>query len=146
MLLAPSNVVSFAVALGAGLLIGIERERRKGAGAARALAGVRTFTLTSLAGALAQALQQPLLVAAGAVLTVVLIAIATFPPRCVAGRRCPPGSGIVRTRLRLRFDATAQSARLECIGSAGTNEKGPDQARGYRSLREFRGLPTSAGG
>jgi uncharacterized membrane protein YhiD involved in acid resistance len=61
--LAPSNVVSFAVALGAGLLIGIERERRKGAGPDRALAGVRTFTLTSLAGALAQALQQPLLVA-----------------------------------------------------------------------------------
>jgi Domain of unknown function (DUF4010)/MgtC family len=76
MVLAPAHVVSFAVALGAGLLIGIERERRKGAGADRALAGVRTFTLTSLAGALAQALQQPLLVAAGAVLTVVLIAIA----------------------------------------------------------------------
>lgn len=73
---APSNVVSFAVALGAGLLIGIERERRKGAGADRALAGVRTFTLTSLAGALAQALHQPFVVAAGAVLTVVLIAIA----------------------------------------------------------------------
>lgn len=76
MILSLSNVASFAVALGAGLLIGIERERRKGVGANRALAGVRTFTLTSLAGALAQALQQPLLVAAGAVLIVVLIAIA----------------------------------------------------------------------
>ena len=71
MVLSPSNVASFAVALGAGLLIGIGRERRKGVGADRALAGVRRFTLTSLADALAHALQQPLLVAAGAVLIVV---------------------------------------------------------------------------
>jgi uncharacterized membrane protein (DUF4010 family) len=65
----------FAVALGCGLLIGIERERRKGRGAGRAPAGVRTFTLTSLAGALAQSLGQPLLVAAGAVLVLALIAV-----------------------------------------------------------------------
>jgi uncharacterized membrane protein (DUF4010 family) len=76
MLPAPATVISFAIAVGAGLLIGIERERHKGVGARRALAGVRTFTLTSLAGALAQALQQPSLVAAGAGLTIVLIAIA----------------------------------------------------------------------
>jgi uncharacterized membrane protein (DUF4010 family) len=81
MLPAPATVISFAVALGAGLLIGTERERRKGVGARRALAGVRTFTLTSLAGALAQALQQPSLVAAGAGLTVVLIAIAYYRDR-----------------------------------------------------------------
>ncbi len=65
----------FAVALGRGLLIGIERERRKGQGAGRAPAGVRTFTLTALAGALAQSLGQPLLVAAGAALVLALIAI-----------------------------------------------------------------------
>ena len=41
---------------------------------------------------------------------------------------------------RAWFDATAQSARLECIGPAPTNEKGLHQARGYRSLRESRGL------
>ncbi len=63
-------------ALGAGLLIGIERERNKGSGALRALAGVRSFTLAALAGAIAQALAQPLLVAAGAVLILALIAIA----------------------------------------------------------------------
>lgn len=45
-------IVSLAVALGIGLLIGIERERRKGAGPTRAPAGVRTFSLTSLIGAL----------------------------------------------------------------------------------------------
>ena len=32
---------ALAVALGCGLLIGIERERRKGSGARRALAGLR---------------------------------------------------------------------------------------------------------
>ena len=35
------NLTGFLVALGAGLLIGIERERRKGTGPQRALAGVR---------------------------------------------------------------------------------------------------------
>jgi uncharacterized membrane protein (DUF4010 family) len=45
-------ILSFAVALGAGLLIGTERERRKGEGPERAAAGLRTFTLASLAGAI----------------------------------------------------------------------------------------------
>lgn len=43
--------VRLAVALGIGLLIGIERERTKGQGPQRETAGVRTFTLTSLIGA-----------------------------------------------------------------------------------------------
>jgi uncharacterized membrane protein (DUF4010 family) len=42
-----------ASALGCGLLMGIERERRKGSGPHRALAGVRSFALTCLAGAAA---------------------------------------------------------------------------------------------
>lgn len=42
---------SWAVALGIGLLIGIERERRKGEGAKRAAAGLRTFAIASLLGA-----------------------------------------------------------------------------------------------
>jgi uncharacterized membrane protein (DUF4010 family) len=42
---------SWAVALGIGLLIGVERERRKGEGVGRAAAGVRTFAITSLLGA-----------------------------------------------------------------------------------------------
>jgi uncharacterized membrane protein (DUF4010 family) len=44
------NLVS-AVAIGA--LIGAERERRKGDGPARSAAGIRTFTVTSIAGAVA---------------------------------------------------------------------------------------------
>lgn len=47
------NLVS-AVALGA--LIGAERERRKGEGPARSPAGIRTFTITSISGAVAFAL------------------------------------------------------------------------------------------
>lgn len=40
------------VALGIGLLLGVERERRKGEGPERAPAGVRTFALAGLAGGL----------------------------------------------------------------------------------------------
>ncbi len=43
----------FSVALGIGLLIGLERERSKGTGAGRRAAGIRTFTLASLLGAVA---------------------------------------------------------------------------------------------
>ncbi|GAA6143008.1 DUF4010 domain-containing protein [Hydrogenophaga sp. 5NK40-0174] len=42
-----------ACALGCGLLVGIERERRKGQGPSRAFAGVRTFALTCVTGAAA---------------------------------------------------------------------------------------------
>jgi uncharacterized membrane protein (DUF4010 family) len=45
-------IVSLAVALGIGLLIGSERERRKGEGPSRSPAGIRTFSVTSLAGAI----------------------------------------------------------------------------------------------
>lgn len=73
--------LGFAVALGCGLLVGIERERRKGVGAARGAAGVRTFTIVSVAGALAQATGQPLLVAAGASCVLLLAAISYWKSR-----------------------------------------------------------------
>jgi uncharacterized membrane protein (DUF4010 family) len=44
--------INLGVALAIGFLIGIERERSKGTGPNRAVAGLRTFTLISLAGAL----------------------------------------------------------------------------------------------
>ena len=56
----PNNIdhrlIGIAAALGIGLLIGIERERRKGTGPTRGAAGMRTFTLASLLGALAMLL------------------------------------------------------------------------------------------
>jgi uncharacterized membrane protein (DUF4010 family) len=45
-------IIRLGAALAVGLLIGIERERSKGQGPRRAAAGVRTFTLTALAGAI----------------------------------------------------------------------------------------------
>lgn len=47
--------VGYATAIGVGAMIGIERERRKGQGAHRAFAGLRTFTLSCLLGAVAGA-------------------------------------------------------------------------------------------
>ena len=52
-----------ASALGCGLLMGIERERRKGNGPFRALAGVRSFALTALCGAVAALTGSAVLVA-----------------------------------------------------------------------------------
>jgi uncharacterized membrane protein YhiD involved in acid resistance len=54
----PADAVSFLsrpewpllVALAIGLLIGLERERRKGEGSSRSPAGLRTFALVSLLG------------------------------------------------------------------------------------------------
>ena len=46
-------VLGFLVALGVGLLIGIDRERKKGEGPTRHAAGLRTFTLAALLGAVA---------------------------------------------------------------------------------------------
>src|SRR6185369_6671616 len=63
-----SAILGVGVALGCGLLIGIERERRKGRGPARALAGVRTFALAAMLGVIAKAIDEPALIAAGALL------------------------------------------------------------------------------
>lgn len=48
---AESVLMPFMVALGIGLLIGLERERRKGEGPARSASGIRTFAVASLLGA-----------------------------------------------------------------------------------------------
>lgn len=47
----PDLVSTLVVALGCGLLIGVERERRKGDGPTRAAAGLRTFALVAVTGA-----------------------------------------------------------------------------------------------
>lgn len=69
----PFPVVSLAVALGVGLLIGGERERRKRAKRAVSTAGIRTFAVAAVAGAigfqLGGAILLAVVVAAVAVLT-----------------------------------------------------------------------------
>ncbi|MFY9610699.1 MAG: MgtC/SapB family protein [Blastocatellia bacterium] len=67
--------VRLAIALGIGLLIGAERERRKGTGLSRAPAGIRTFALASLVGGLSQAVGGEALLAAAAVGVVLLSAV-----------------------------------------------------------------------
>ena len=67
-----SALLGFAAALACGLLLGMERERRKRSGPRRALAAIRTFALTALAGAGARATQQPFVILAGAALIVAL--------------------------------------------------------------------------
>ena len=57
-----------AAALGCGLLVGIERERRKGRGRMRAFAGLRTFALTAVLGSAAMLSGSYALVAVGAAL------------------------------------------------------------------------------
>jgi uncharacterized membrane protein (DUF4010 family) len=67
-----ATLAVLASALGCGLLMGIERERRKGQGPGRGPAGIRTFTLTSLAGGVAAVLGSPALIAVGAVFVAAL--------------------------------------------------------------------------
>ncbi len=71
------QIMGLLVALGAGLLIGVERERRKGDGPAREAAGVRTFTLVALLGATAALFGSVTLVAVGA-LAVGLLALGSY--------------------------------------------------------------------
>jgi uncharacterized membrane protein (DUF4010 family) len=61
-------LLTLAVALGIGLLIGAERERSKGAGHSREIAGVRTFALAALLGACGNLLNNPWLLAVFALL------------------------------------------------------------------------------
>lgn len=75
------TAVGLLVALGCGLLIGLDRERHKGEGDDRRAAGIRSFTVSALSGALAQASGQTGLVMAGALLVIALTAVAYFKSR-----------------------------------------------------------------
>jgi uncharacterized membrane protein (DUF4010 family) len=51
MSLADQPILAYCIALGVGLLVGAERERSKGIGPTRSAMGIRTFSTTSLLGA-----------------------------------------------------------------------------------------------
>ena len=70
-----SLALRLAISLGIGLLIGVERERRKGEGADRAPAGIRTFALASLAGGLSLAFGGEAVLVATALVIGALVAV-----------------------------------------------------------------------
>ena len=57
------RIISLAVALAVGLLIGVDREKQKSAGASPDGAGIRTFSLVALIGALCGLLGSDVMVA-----------------------------------------------------------------------------------
>jgi uncharacterized membrane protein (DUF4010 family) len=69
-------ILNLAVALGIGLLIGAERERRKGSGPSRSPAGIRTFAVTSLAGAISFSAGGQMLLSIVTAGVIVLVAVA----------------------------------------------------------------------
>lgn len=69
------EILSLLVATGVGLLIGVERERRKGEGTARAAAGLRTFTAAGLLGAIAMLAGGPALLSVALAGVIALAAI-----------------------------------------------------------------------
>lgn len=71
-----------ALALGIGLLLGAERERRKGRGPTRGFAGIRTFAFAALLGGIAWRLGEGFaLVGAGFISSAVVVAYAISPRR-----------------------------------------------------------------
>lgn len=72
---------SLALALGLGLLIGVERERRKGTGPTRHFAGIRTFSIVALVGAAAQLIDQPWVTLVAALLVAALAGISHLKDR-----------------------------------------------------------------
>ncbi|MCA3002195.1 MAG: MgtC/SapB family protein [Rhodocyclaceae bacterium] len=87
------SLLSVCVALGIGLLIGAERERRKGSGPNRSPAGIRTFAVVAFAGAVAMLLGDVLLMA----VVTLLIGASTL----VAYRRAPTDDPGITTEIAL---------------------------------------------
>jgi uncharacterized membrane protein (DUF4010 family) len=71
------RIAGYAVALGVGLLVGAERERRKGRGPDRNALGIRSFAIVALTGVVVASLASPLLLGVAA-LGVVALALAGY--------------------------------------------------------------------
>lgn len=90
---ADQPVWHLAVALGAGLVLGVERERRKGEGPQRHAAGLRTFALTALLGGVAMQTEVPLVMAVSGLGIVALSVVSAW--------RAPHGDPGVTTEVAL---------------------------------------------
>lgn len=110
--LADMPLLGFAVALGIGLLIGAERERRKGEGAKRAHSGIRTFALAALTGAVAIA------VGGATLLAVATAGVAAFAAIGYARRRDRDPGITTETALVLTALLGGLAARDSAAASA----------------------------
>jgi uncharacterized membrane protein (DUF4010 family) len=90
---ADQPVWHLVVALGAGLVMGVERERRKGEGRRRHAAGLRTFSLTALLGGVAMQTEVPLVMAVSGLGVVALSVVSAW--------RAPHGDPGVTTEVAL---------------------------------------------
>ncbi|KAF0866539.1 DUF4010 domain-containing protein [Pseudomonas sp. LD120] len=75
------HLTNAAAALGVGMLVGLERERRKGEGRQRSCAGLRTFAITALLGFVSQKVGGPLLLATVAIAIAALLIVAYWRTR-----------------------------------------------------------------
>lgn len=113
----PESWIGLAVALGVGLLVGIERERRKGRGPQRKAAGMRTFALVTVAGALAQSLSPGALVVTGALAVSTFAALAYW--RSVRNAKRPTDPGLTtEVALVVAYLVGVQCVLQPAIGAA----------------------------
>ncbi len=113
----PESWIGLAVALGVGLLVGIERERRKGRGPQRKAAGMRTFALVTVAGALAQSLSPGGLVVAGALAVSAFAALAYW--RSARDAKPPTDPGLTtEVALVVAYLVGVQCVVQPAIGAA----------------------------
>lgn len=97
-------IPGLAAALGVGLLIGIERERRKGHGSFREAAGVRTHALLSLGGAVSALLGERVLLVTG-----VLVSALTLVSYARSDSEDPGVTGEVAMLLSFLLGALAMT-------------------------------------
>ncbi len=81
LLISDPPILNLVSAVAVGALIGAERERRKGEGPERSPAGIRTFTITSIAGAVAIALGGVALLAVVTASVAVMVAVSYWRSR-----------------------------------------------------------------
>ena len=104
---------SLAITLGIGLLIGVERERRKGTGTHRHFAGVRTFALVGVLGCAVELLALPLLTAMAALFVGALCVISHLKDQSK-----DPGA-TTEIGLFLTFVLGALSVSHQALAAAG---------------------------
>lgn len=110
----PALATGLAVALGAGLLVGTERERHKARQAGREAAGLRSFAVAALVGALAAVLDTPGLLAACTLGAALLAAVAHQRSRS----EDPGLSTEIAWLAVLLIGARAMSAPLQAAAAA----------------------------